>query len=349
MARTTSTALRIVCVAAAIGALAGCTRRMAQAATVTPAPCLLHRARAADRSGKISTALDSQRDPRQSGSGNRRQKVVAGRTSRRRPLQYATQPVPGRPLPRVTVRASARGPAGVAHGGLGMRPGPHGVLGVEPCRGRAPPPWLSKASTSSSSAPAPAAMSTAIRAASSGFKTAIVERDYLGGICLNWGCIPDQGAAALGRSLPLPAACQGLRSHRRERRFRRRGRGGAFAQGVAKRLNDGVGFLMKKNKIAVIWGEAAIEAPGKLYVVKASKSEAPKGALRPRHLPGQAHHRRHRRAAARTAGPGAGQEAGVDLLRGDGAASDAEVPAGRGLGCDRHRVRLASSARSARR
>src|SRR6185295_6782570 len=47
---------------------------------------------------------------------------------------------------------------------------------------------------------------------------------------------------------------------------------------VAARLNAGVAFLMKKNKVAVIWGEAAIEAPGKI-AVKASKSEPPKGAL----------------------------------------------------------------------
>ena len=50
------------------------------------------------------------------------------------------------------------------------------------------------------------------------------------------------------------------------------------SRGVAKRLNDGVGFLMKKNKVAVIWGEAAIDAPGKV-TVKAGKGEAPKGAL----------------------------------------------------------------------
>ena len=49
---------------------------------------------------------------------------------------------------------------------------------------------------------------------------------------------------------------------------------------VSKRLNDGVGFLMKKNKVQVIWGEAAIEAPGKV-TVKAGKGEAPKGALGP--------------------------------------------------------------------
>ncbi len=50
------------------------------------------------------------------------------------------------------------------------------------------------------------------------------------------------------------------------------------SRAVSKRLNDGVGFLMRKNKVAVIWGEASIDAPGKI-TVKAGKSEAPKGAL----------------------------------------------------------------------
>src|SRR5215468_461840 len=49
------------------------------------------------------------------------------------------------------------------------------------------------------------------------------------------------------------------------------------SRGVSKRLNDGVGFLMKKNKVSVIWGEAAIDAPGKI-TVKKSAAEAPKGA-----------------------------------------------------------------------
>ena len=49
---------------------------------------------------------------------------------------------------------------------------------------------------------------------------------------------------------------------------------------VAGRLNAGVTFLMKKNKISVIWGEAVIDAPGRI-TVKASKSEAPKGVLPP--------------------------------------------------------------------
>ncbi len=50
------------------------------------------------------------------------------------------------------------------------------------------------------------------------------------------------------------------------------------SRGVVKRLNDGVGFLFKKNKVTVIWGEATLDAPGKL-TVKKSAVEAPKGAL----------------------------------------------------------------------
>ena len=120
---------------------------------------------------------------------------------------------------------------------------------------------------------------TAIRSAQLGFKTAIVERDYLGGICLNWGCIPtkallrsaeifhymqhakDYGLSAANVTFDPKAVVQRSRN-------------------VSKRLNDGVGFLMKKNKVTVIWGEGVIDAPGKL-TVKASKAEAPKGALGP--------------------------------------------------------------------
>jgi dihydrolipoamide dehydrogenase len=118
---------------------------------------------------------------------------------------------------------------------------------------------------------------TAIRAAQLGLKTAIVERDYLGGICLNWGCIPTK---ALLRSAEIYHYMQHPGDY------------GLSAEKVAydpaavvkrsrvvsKRLNDGVGFLMRKNKVNVIWGEAAIEAPGKV-AVKANKSEPPKGAL----------------------------------------------------------------------
>jgi len=119
----------------------------------------------------------------------------------------------------------------------------------------------------------------AIRAAQLGFKTAIVERDYLGGICLNWGCIPTK---ALLRSAEIFHYLQHAKDY------------GLSAgevtydpaavvkrsRAVSKRLNDGVGFLMRKNKVAVIWGEAAIATPGEISV-KASKTEMPKGALGP--------------------------------------------------------------------
>ena len=120
---------------------------------------------------------------------------------------------------------------------------------------------------------------TAIRAAQLGFKTAIVERDYLGGICLNWGCIPTKAllrSAEVFHQLQhakdygLTAEKVGYDAKAVVERSRK----------VAGRLNAGVAFLMKKNKISVIWGEAVIDAPGRI-TVKASKSEAPKGVLPP--------------------------------------------------------------------
>src|SRR5437870_9045341 len=120
---------------------------------------------------------------------------------------------------------------------------------------------------------------TAIRAAQLGFKTAIVERAYLGGICLNWGCIPTK---ALLRSAEIFHYLQHAKDYGLSADKVAFDPGAVVkrSRAVSKRLNDGVGFLMKKNKVAVIWGEAAIEAPGKV-TVKAAKSEAPKGALGP--------------------------------------------------------------------
>src|SRR6201986_485423 len=117
---------------------------------------------------------------------------------------------------------------------------------------------------------------TAIRAAQLGLKTAIVEQSYLGGICLNWGCIPTK---ALLRSAEIYHYMQhakdyGLSAEKVSYDAK------AVVQrsrGVSKRLNDGVGFLMKKNKVQIIWGEATIDAPGKV-TVKKSPAEAPKGA-----------------------------------------------------------------------
>jgi dihydrolipoamide dehydrogenase len=120
---------------------------------------------------------------------------------------------------------------------------------------------------------------TAIRAAQLGFKTAIVEKAYLGGICLNWGCIPTK---ALLRSAEIFHYMQ----HAKDYGLKADNVGFDPAavvkrsRGVSKRLNDGVGFLMRKNKVSVIWGEAMIDAPGKVSV-KPAQAEAPKGALGP--------------------------------------------------------------------
>ena len=118
---------------------------------------------------------------------------------------------------------------------------------------------------------------TAIRAAQLGFKTAIVEKAYLGGICNNWGCIPTK---ALLRSAEI------FHYMKHARDYGLSADNISFdpkavverSRGVVKRLNGGVEFLMKKNKIAIIWGEATLDGPGK-FSVKKSEAAAPKGAL----------------------------------------------------------------------
>ncbi len=117
----------------------------------------------------------------------------------------------------------------------------------------------------------------AIRAAQLGFKTAVVEREHLGGICLNWGCIPtkallrsaeiyhymqhagDYGLTAANISADIDAVVKRSR-------------------GVAKQLNQGVTHLMKKNKITVHMGDGKLTAApngglGKLTVTKDGKTE----------------------------------------------------------------------------
>src|ERR1700735_5242224 len=119
----------------------------------------------------------------------------------------------------------------------------------------------------------------AIRAAQLGFKTAIVERDYLGGICLNWGCIPTK---ALLRSAEIVHYLQHANDYGLSAGEIKYDPSAVVkrSRAVSKRLNDGVGFLMKTTKVPIIWGDAAVEAPGKI-TVKAGRGEAPKGALGP--------------------------------------------------------------------
>jgi dihydrolipoamide dehydrogenase len=110
----------------------------------------------------------------------------------------------------------------------------------------------------------------AIRAAQLGLKTAVVEREHLGGICLNWGCIPTK---ALLRSAEIythmnHAQSFGLSAGKVDfdiEAIVKRSRG------VSGQLNGGIGFLLKKNKVDVIWGEAKITAPGKVNVKAPAK------------------------------------------------------------------------------
>jgi dihydrolipoamide dehydrogenase len=117
---------------------------------------------------------------------------------------------------------------------------------------------------------------TAIRASQLGFKTAIVEREHLGGICLNWGCIPTK---ALLRS----AEIYHYATHAKNYGLKLEGtitpdtaEVVKRSRGVSARLNGGVGFLMKKNKIDVIWGEAKLSKPGEVIV-----SDTKKPAVQP--------------------------------------------------------------------
>ena len=124
---------------------------------------------------------------------------------------------------------------------------------------------------------------TAIRAAQLGLKTAVVERAFLGGICLNWGCIPTK---ALLRSAEIYHYMENAKDYGLAAKDVSFDQAAVVkrSRGVSAQLSNGVAFLMKKNKIDVIWGEATIEAPGRV-VVKAGdsklKTAPPKGALGP--------------------------------------------------------------------
>src|SRR5204863_9546435 len=89
---------------------------------------------------------------------------------------------------------------------------------------------------------------TAIRAAQLGFKTAIVEREYLGGICLNWGCIPTK---ALLRSAEIFHYMQHANDYGLSAQAVRYDAAAVVkrSRAVSKRLNDGVGFWRRKNKV----------------------------------------------------------------------------------------------------
>lgn len=112
----------------------------------------------------------------------------------------------------------------------------------------------------------------AIRGAQLGLKVAIVEREHLGGICLNWGCIPTKAMLRsaevfhlMHRAKEFGLSAEGIR-YDLEAVVKR-------SRGVAGQLNAGVGHLLKKNKVTVLMGEATLPAPGKVSVKTAKATE----------------------------------------------------------------------------
>lgn len=111
----------------------------------------------------------------------------------------------------------------------------------------------------------------AIRASQLGFKTAIIERESLGGICLNWGCIPT-------KALLKSAQVFEYLNHAEDYGIKVNGGEADFpaivkrSRGVADGMSKGIQFLMKKNKIDVILGTASIKKGGKITVKDADGS-----------------------------------------------------------------------------
>jgi len=112
----------------------------------------------------------------------------------------------------------------------------------------------------------------AIRAAQLGLKAAIVEREHMGGICLNWGCIPTK---ALLRSADV------FHLMHRAKEFGLSADKIGFdldavvqrSRGVSKQLNQGIGHLMKKNKVTVFMGTATIPSKGKVTITSDKGTE----------------------------------------------------------------------------
>jgi dihydrolipoamide dehydrogenase len=112
----------------------------------------------------------------------------------------------------------------------------------------------------------------AIRASQLGKKVAIIERESIGGICPNWGCIPTKALLKSAQVMEYAkhSADYGIEVSDAKANF---GNVIKRSRGVADKMNKGVTFLMKKNKIDVIMGSGKLIAPGKLEVTAADGSK----------------------------------------------------------------------------
>ena len=107
---------------------------------------------------------------------------------------------------------------------------------------------------------------TAIRAAQLGFKTAIVEKENLGGICLNWGCIPTKALLKSARVFHYLQYAEEYGLNKVENPGFDFGKVIQRSRGVAQKMSGGIQFLMKKNKIDVIMGTATVKKGKKIEV-----------------------------------------------------------------------------------
>ncbi len=112
----------------------------------------------------------------------------------------------------------------------------------------------------------------AIRAAQLGLKVACIEREHLGGICLNWGCIPTKALLRSAEVFHLMERAKDFGLNADKIGFDL-GKVVQRSRGVAKQLSGGVGHLLKKNKVTVIMGEARLTGPGKVAVKTDKGSE----------------------------------------------------------------------------
>ena len=114
----------------------------------------------------------------------------------------------------------------------------------------------------------PGGYPAAIRASQLGKKVAIVERESLGGICLNWGCIPTKALLKSAQVFEYAkhAADYGIEINEPKQNFEKIIK---RSRGVADKMSKGIQFLMKKNKIDVVMGTGKLLAPGKLEVTAA--------------------------------------------------------------------------------
>jgi dihydrolipoamide dehydrogenase len=105
----------------------------------------------------------------------------------------------------------------------------------------------------------------AIRAAQLGMKTALVEREYLGGICLNWGCIPTKALLRTSEIYHLLHRLDDFGFSAKDVSFDA-GKVVARSRAVAKQLSNGVAYLLRKNKVTVFDGHGRLAGKGRLAV-----------------------------------------------------------------------------------